>query len=85
LFNLFFLIVAIAAYWHPVYWLYLFFFWIAKTMVELPFFLSVADFFKKRWAVKFLFFFQPLHITYTIISGFFGQFGSYEWKGRVVR
>ena len=85
LFNLFYLILAVAGCWYPIYWLYLLVFWVAKTIVELPFFLSVADFFKKRWAVKFLFFFQPLHITYTIISGLFGQFGKYEWKGRMVR
>jgi hypothetical protein len=59
--------------------------WIAKTIVEIPFFLSVATFFNKQWGVKYFFFFQPLHILYTIVSGLFGQFGKYEWKGRRVR
>ena len=59
--------------------------WIVKTMVELPFFYSIATFFNKQWAVKWFFFFQPLHIFYTIISGLFGQFGKYEWKGRRVK
>jgi cellulose synthase/poly-beta-1,6-N-acetylglucosamine synthase-like glycosyltransferase len=85
LFNIFFLVLFVAGCWSRVYWYYLLICWIAKTLVELPLFIAVADFFKKRWAIKFFFFFQPLHIMYTIISGLFGQFGKYEWKGRKVK
>ena len=85
LFNLCFLALFMAGFWNYNYWLYFLAAWVLKTLVEFPLFWSVADFFNKRWAIKFFFFFQPLHIFYTIISGLFGQFGKYEWKGRKVR
>ena len=85
LFNLSFLVLLIAGCWHSNYWIFLIGMWVAKTIVEFPFFISVSGFFDKQWAKKFFFFFQPLHIIYTIISGLFGQFGKYEWKGRKVR
>ena len=85
LFNLSFLALAVAGFFCPCYWLYLAGLWVAKTLVELPLFWSAAVFFNKTWALKLFFFFQPLHIFYTIISGLFGQFGRYEWKGRRVK
>ncbi len=85
LFNLSFLVLAIAGFFCNVYWLYLAGLWVAKTLVEFPLLWSAAVFFNKRWALKLFFFFQPLHIIYTIISGLFGQFGKYEWKGRSVK
>lgn len=85
LFNLSFAVLAIAGFFNSQYWLYLGALWIGKTLVELPLFWSAANFFEKRWAIKVFFFFQPLHIAYTIISGFLGQIGKYEWKGRRVR
>lgn len=84
LFNLSFLAWALAGFFHPRYWLWLVGLWAAKTIVEFPLFISVARFFNKPWAIKLFFFFQPVHIAYTIISGLFGQFGKYEWKGRKV-
>jgi cellulose synthase/poly-beta-1,6-N-acetylglucosamine synthase-like glycosyltransferase len=84
LFNLSFIVLLVAGFFCYHYWLYLAGLWVAKTLIELPFFLSVSDFFNKQWAAKFFFFFQPLHILYTIVSGLFGQFGKYEWKGRKV-
>lgn len=85
LFNLSFLVLLVAGFWLPVYWLALAGLWTGKTIVELPFINSVAGFFGKRALLKYFFFFQPLHIFYTIISGLLGQFGKYEWKGRKVR
>ena len=84
LFNLSFLVTAIAGFWNSYYWLLLLIVWVYKTIAEFPLFSSVAFFFDKRWSLKFFFFFQPLHILYTIVSGFFGQMGRYEWKGRKV-
>jgi poly-beta-1,6-N-acetyl-D-glucosamine synthase len=85
LFNLSFLALLVISCWFPKYWIYLIGLWIAKTVVELPFVLSVAVFFNKQSLLKYFFFFQPLHIVYTIVSGLFGQFGKYEWKGRRVK
>jgi hypothetical protein len=84
LFNLSFPILAIAGFFCHDYWLYLGGLWLTKTIIELPFVYSVATFFGKKSLVRYFFFFQPLHIFYTIISGLFGQFGKYEWKGRRV-
>jgi poly-beta-1,6-N-acetyl-D-glucosamine synthase len=84
IFNLLFLVLLIAGFWDHFYWIYVAMAWVLKTMVELPFFYSIAEFFGKKWAIKWFVFFQPLHILYTIISGLFGQFGKYEWKGRRV-
>lgn len=84
LFNLSFLVLLIVSLWKPV-GLWLVGLWIAKALVELPLFVSVAKFFNKQWAIKWFFLFQPLHILYTVVSGLFGQFGKYEWKGRKVR
>jgi len=55
---------------------------VVKTIIEFPFVHSVAVYFGKQSMMKYFFIFQPLHIAYTVISGLFGQFGKYEWKGR---
>jgi cellulose synthase/poly-beta-1,6-N-acetylglucosamine synthase-like glycosyltransferase len=85
LFNCSFLLLLVAGCWFPSFWAYLVILWVLKTAVELPFVSSVATFFNKRALLKYFFFFQPLHILYTIVSGLFGQFGKYEWKGRQVK
>lgn len=85
LFNLSFLVLLIAGFANPFYWLLFAGLWVAKAIVEFPFLYSVAHFFNKTSLLKYFFFFQPIHIFYTIISGLLGQFGSYEWKGRRVR
>jgi biofilm PGA synthesis N-glycosyltransferase PgaC len=84
LFNLFFFVLLIAGFWNHYYWLFFLVAWIFKTLAEFPFFYSIAGFFNRQWTIKWFFFFQPVHIFYTVISGLFGQFGKYEWKGRKV-
>lgn len=64
------------------FWLFLI---ISKTIVELIFLFPVARFFKQ---IKLLWWFplmQPFHILYTIIAGWLGKFGSYQWKDRNVK
>ena len=85
LFNMSFLGLAVAGFFCHYYWIYLGGLWLGKTIIELPFIISVASFFGKQSLVKYFFFFQPVHILYTIVSGLFGQFGKYEWKGRKVK
>lgn len=56
-----------------------------KIIIELIFLYPVARFFDKQ---KLLWWFipaQPFHILYTLIAGWLGTFGSYQWKGRKVR
>lgn len=56
-----------------------------KTIIELIFLFPVARFFNNQ---KYLWCFlpaQPFHILYTVIAGWLGKFGSYQWKGRKVK
>ena len=83
-FNLLFPVLLITSVFHePILWLVMVL-WIAKTIVELPFYMTVSGFYNMRWTAWLLFPFQPFHILYTVLSGFLGQFRSYEWKGRKV-
>jgi poly-beta-1,6-N-acetyl-D-glucosamine synthase len=85
LFNFSFFALFIAGFWNHDYWLGAILLWLMKSIIEVPLCQSLAVFFNKEWAVKWFVFFQPLHILYTVISGLFGQFGKYEWKGRKVK
>lgn len=85
LFNLSFLGLLIVGFWSPVLWACLLGLWIAKTVIEFPFLYSVTTYFNKQSLLKYFLFFQPFHIGYTILAGWLGQFGKYEWKGRRVR
>ena len=58
---------------------------VIKIISELFFLYPVARFFNKQ---KLLWWFipaQPFHILYTLIAGWLGLFGSYQWKGRKVK
>ncbi len=58
---------------------------LGKTVVEILFLMPVSRFFKKqRWMIWFPLL-QPVHIIYTLTAGWLGRFGSYEWKGRVIK
>lgn len=85
LFNLSFPALLIAMCWNLKFGVAFLILWVAKTIVEFSFVLSVASFFNKRSLLKYFFILQPVHIAYTIIAGLFGQFGKYEWKGRRVK
>jgi cellulose synthase/poly-beta-1,6-N-acetylglucosamine synthase-like glycosyltransferase len=85
LFNLSFFPLFIAGFWDYRCWICGLILWLLKTLAEFPFFISLAVFFNKQWAIKWFFFFQPLHIIYTVIAGLLSQFGKYEWKGRRVK
>jgi hypothetical protein len=56
-----------------------------KTTVELYFLWPVAGFFGVKHLLRWFPVAQPFHMLYTVVSGGFGQFGDYEWKGRIVR
>ena len=67
------------------YFFHFFIFIFLKTLIEFPFVYSVASFFRRAGFMIWFLFFQPIHITYTIIAGFLGVFGTYQWKGRAVK
>ncbi|TAH10069.1 MAG: glycosyltransferase [Sphingobacteriia bacterium] len=56
-----------------------------KTIVEIIFLYPVADFFKLRPTLWIFPFMQPFHIFYTVVAGWLGKFGTYQWKGRTVK
>ncbi len=56
-----------------------------KTIVEIIFLYPVARFFKLQSALWVFPLMQPFHIVYTVIAGWLGKFGTYQWKGRVVK
>lgn len=82
LFNLSFLVLAGWSLFHPAYAWFLFSLLISKTLLELYFLLPVARFFGKTTQLIWFLPAQPFHILYTVIAGWLGKFGSYEWKGR---
>lgn len=84
-FNLAFLILFMAGFFNYYYWLYGVILLVAKTLVEFPLAKSVATFFNRQSLLRYFFLFQPLHILYTLVAGWLGQFGHYEWKGRKVK
>jgi cellulose synthase/poly-beta-1,6-N-acetylglucosamine synthase-like glycosyltransferase len=82
LFNCLFPVLAIGGFWKPTYWAVLPALLLLKTVVELPFVLSVARFFGQARILVWFPLFQPLHILYTVGIGLLSQVGSYRWKGR---
>ena len=58
---------------------------ILKTVIELIFLYPVAGFYNRRTLLWWFPLMQPFHILYTIIAGFLGRFGSYQWKGMKVK
>lgn len=56
-----------------------------KTIAELFFLFPVAQFYQKTKLLVWFPLAQPFHIVYTIVAGWLGKFGNYEWKGRTVR
>ena len=58
---------------------------IAKTLIELSLMLPVATFYSQRKALVWFPIMQPFHIFYTVIAGWLGKFGTYQWKGRSVK
>jgi cellulose synthase/poly-beta-1,6-N-acetylglucosamine synthase-like glycosyltransferase len=59
-------------------------FFLAKLLIEFPFVNSVALFFGQHRLMNYFLVLQPLHILYTLIAGWLGKFGSFEWKGRTI-
>lgn len=58
---------------------------IGKTFIELVFLFPVAKFFNKQMLLWLFPMAQPFHIIYTVVAGWLGRFGSYQWKQRQVQ
>ncbi len=84
-FNCALLALFISGFWMHSLWVGLTVILILKTIIELTFIYPVAKFYNKQNLIKWFPFFQPVHIVYTVIAGWLGVFGSFEWKGRRVK
>jgi len=83
-FNLLLLVILCLSLIKPVliiYWLIVI---AVKALVELPFIIPVEAFFGETFVVSFILL-QPFHIAYTVIAGWLGKFGTYQWKNRKVK
>jgi cellulose synthase/poly-beta-1,6-N-acetylglucosamine synthase-like glycosyltransferase len=82
--NLWFLAAGIGAFFIPGLWKTWLALLAAKTLVELWYLFPVARFFDKTALLWYFPLAQPFHIAYTIVAGWLGKFGTYQWKGRQV-
>lgn len=85
LLNLFLFVTPFVAIFFPFLFLYWILMVIVKTLVELSFMFPVAAFFHSRKLLWWFPVMQIPHIIYTVIAGWFGKFGKYQWKGRSVK
>ena len=83
-FNLLIFLMPMIAFFNPAFIVYCLISLLLKTIIELSFALPVGRFFGQSfvWWFPLL---QPIHIAYTVIAGWLGKFGSYQWKGRSVK
>ena len=84
-FNCALLALFITGFWIHLLWFDLVGILILKTIIEIIFIYPVAKFYNRQKLLTLFPFFQPLHIVYTVIAGWLGVFGSFEWKGRRVK
>lgn len=82
LLNLLLLILFIAAFFVGGIWKKLCWLLFIKTVTEMSFMYPVSRFFNQTKAMIWFPLMQPFHILYTVIAGWLGKFGSYQWKGR---
>ena len=80
--NLCFPFLLIASIWNIWFLLAALLLWLGKTLLEWPFVRGVFQFFVLPVGFVRFFLFQPVHMLYTVVSGFLGLIGKYEWKGR---
>lgn len=85
-FTNFFLLLLLPAAIYDYHFLFYFIeLFVLKAIAEMPFMYAASSFFEMQYLLKWFVPMQPLHIFYTVISGFLGKFGKYEWKGRRVK
>jgi cellulose synthase/poly-beta-1,6-N-acetylglucosamine synthase-like glycosyltransferase len=85
LLNVTMLVLMFMSWMSDAHLLICFLFLFLKTLVEWRFVKAVLQFFGMPELMRWFAVSQPLHIFYTVLSGSFGQFGGYQWKGRRVK
>jgi cellulose synthase/poly-beta-1,6-N-acetylglucosamine synthase-like glycosyltransferase len=84
-FNVLLLMTLIAGIFIHGFYPWVFYSLLLKTVIELIFMIPVARFFGLTNTLFFFPLMQPFHIVYTVIAGWLGKFGTYQWKGRMVK
>lgn len=80
--NCWMLVLFVLPWLDAAYWPIMLGALLTKVVIELVFLIPVANFFEKtKWLIFFPLM-QPLHIIYTVLAGWLGFAGSYNWKGR---
>ncbi len=85
LLNVWLLVLAVSCFFISSNLQLLLFALAVKTIAELIFLIPVAGFYQKTKLLMWFPFAQPFHIVYTVVAGWLGKFGTYEWKGRTVK
>lgn len=85
LLNLCLFILLAGSIWYPHWLLFFVIFVLIKTIIEWRFVGSVLRYFRLKQLMRWFLPFQPLHIVYIVVAGFFSSFKHYDWKGRRVR
>ena len=82
LFNCFLFGIILAGFYNSEYWKIALALIVLKTIIELPFIFTVANYYNEKKLLKYFIFFQPFHIFYTVITGIISQTSQYSWKER---
>jgi hypothetical protein len=85
LLNACFVVMAVAAIANAYWVSFLLLFFAMKLLIEFPFINAAARFFGMQRLTIIFPLLQPFHILYTVIAGWLGRFGSYEWKSRTIK
>lgn len=72
-------------FYDPLLLIAWFSFLLIKIVAEMYYLIPVAAFFGKTALLRFFPLAEPFHIVYTVLAGWLGKFGTYEWKGRTVK
>ena len=83
--NLFLLLLFFVCFFKPQLFLVWVLFILTKALFEMPFMYRVAKFYSLQRLMAWFVVMQPFHIAYTVVSGWLGKFGTYNWKGRKVK
>jgi len=83
--NLLLMVLFFWGFWVNGGWLTWLLLVITKTLVELSLMFPVARFYQRVSVLSWFLIMQPFHICYTVVAGWLGKFGTYQWKGRNVK
>jgi cellulose synthase/poly-beta-1,6-N-acetylglucosamine synthase-like glycosyltransferase len=83
--NVWFLVTGICSIFIPGLWKTGLIFLGINTIIEMWYLWPVASFFGKKALLWYFPLAEPFHILYTIVAGWLGKFGTYQWKGRQVK